>query len=106
MKRILLSAVFALPFLQGGCTTTSFAPPKIYEDKAVAADGTCPPSKPTGAAIGRDVDGALQLIDNYRLSYDCAFRQLANGRQFFEVPSALALAGGAAAAASAIHARE
>jgi len=45
------------------------------------------------------VEGALHIVDNYRLAYNCAFRDLASGRQAFEVPSALALAGGATAVA-------
>ena len=90
--------VIALAALSG-CATTSFAPPSVYEDKAVSADGKCPVTAPTGNAVDQDVVGALQIVDNYRLAYNCAFRNLANGRQGFEVPSALALAGGATAAA-------
>ena len=39
------------------------------------------------------------MIENFRLAYGCMTTELADGRQAFEVPSALALAGGAAAAA-------
>ncbi|AMK26093.1 hypothetical protein K426_25970 (plasmid) [Sphingobium sp. TKS] len=101
MKQFLLCATFALPLVLGGCATTSFAPPRVHEDKAIAANGRCPAGKPSdeAAAIEPDVTGALQLVDNFRISYDCAFQQLANGRQVFQVPAALALAGGATAAA-------
>jgi len=98
MKFGLTASLAALVALSG-CATTSFAPPSVYEDKAVAADGKCPVTEPTGSTVGPNVTGALQIVDNYRLAYNCAFRDLANGRQAFEVPSALALAGGATAAA-------
>lgn len=94
-----LTASLAALIALSGCATTSFAPPSVYENKAAAADGKCPVTEPTGDDVDNDVTGALLIVDNYRLAYNCAFRDLANGRQAFEVPSALALAGGATAAA-------
>jgi len=81
-----------------GCASTSFAPPSVNSAANLTNDDKC--SGRTGSAIAaRTVVGALDLIENYTIAYGCAARQLANGRQAFEVPSALALAGGAAAAA-------
>ncbi|ATE63006.1 hypothetical protein [Rhizorhabdus dicambivorans] len=66
----------------------------------VADNGICPPKvKKDEAKIGENVKAALQLVENYRIAYGCASGRLANGRQLFEVPAALALAGGTAAAA-------
>lgn len=81
-----------------GCTTLSFAPPAVEGAMIVSDTGRCgKPSKTMIAA--RTVNGALDLTENYRIAYGCAAAELANGRRYFEVPSALALAGGATATA-------
>lgn len=49
--------------------------------------------------VTHDLAGAATLIDNYVFAYRCAARQVANGRQHFEVPSMLVGVGGAVAAA-------
>ena len=75
-----------------GCTTTSFAPPDIEMGKKVTAieAGTCVVT--TGSEeIRENVAGAMALIDNVLGSYHCASRDVANGRQAFEIPSFLAL---------------
>jgi hypothetical protein len=76
-----------------GCTTLSFAPPKVVTEFAmqkVDEEGTC---AVTGSAnpITPDVSGALQLEDNFLAGYRCAARQASDGRQSFEIPSFLAL---------------
>jgi hypothetical protein len=93
------------------CATLSFAPPIVdMKDKLEAHrnqttfDAVCTPQYATDAngdavAIQQNVDGALALIDNYILTYRCQRDRAAEGRQYFEVPSFLALAGGATAAA-------
>ena len=91
--------LLALPLLTGGCATISFAPPAINSDKVVSADGKCLGTESSTSIVKNSVAGAQALIENYRVAYSCAGRKLADGRQFFEVPSALALAGGALAAA-------
>ena len=93
-----LTSTLALLPLLAGCATTSFAPPRINNSTVLTDDGKC---NGTGSdSIAADTAaGARKLIDNYFVAYDCATRELANGRQAFEIPSALALAGGAAAAA-------
>lgn len=98
MTRKTLSFSLALVPLLAGCASTSFAPPSINTTHALADDGACKRSSAT-SITPNTADGARQLIDNYFVAYDCASRNLANGRQGFEIPSALALAGGAAAAA-------
>lgn len=97
----LLATFLALPTLLGGCATVRFSTPAINGATLLSSDGKCPAKPRTGEQfqINRDVIGALNLIENYRVGYDCALRDLSNGRQLFQVPSALLLAGGAAAAA-------
>jgi hypothetical protein len=76
----------------GGCTTTSFAPPEIeMRHKVTGVEaGTCIVTTESGK-VGEDVAGAMVLIDNVLASYHCAARDVANGRQAFEIPSFLAL---------------
>lgn len=75
-----------------GCTTTSFAPPDIEMRKKVTAieAGTCVVRTESGE-VDENVAGAMTLIDNVLASYHCASRDVANGRQAFEIPSFLAL---------------
>jgi hypothetical protein len=85
----------------GACATTSFAPPNVRLNYESVMDGEgfrCGPRR-QGEKIGHDVDGGRKLIDNFVLAYRCAAHEAANGRQYFEVPSFLALTGAAAATA-------
>lgn len=105
MRHILLTSV-ALVGLSG-CATTSFAPPQVRMDREVRAtnsqtffNAVCTPSDLKNyPKIRRDTQGALLLISNYVLVYRCQADRAAEGRQFFEVPGFLAVAGGAVAAA-------
>lgn len=90
-----------------GCATTSFAPPIVNMEQELRFKRTqtffyavCSP-KPgeKHKAITSDVDGALLLINNYLLTYRCQRDRAAEGRQFFEVPAFLGMAGAATAAA-------
>ena len=85
-----------------GCTTTSFAPPRVDLDQVMTASSLSPDCGLTtahGTPIPQNVAGALQLIDNYDRAYDCAQRAAANGRQAFQIPSFLALVGSTTAVA-------
>jgi hypothetical protein len=119
--RLLLctTAVLAL----SACATTSFAPPIVDMKNQLESrrhqtfvGAVCTPERmamvdkkgnvlanadgsPRYVTFGRDVDGALALIDNYILTYRCQRDRASEGRQFFEVPAFLATAAGVAAAA-------
>jgi hypothetical protein len=79
-----------------GCQTLSFAPPNVNLSHEVEATGLsgCTITR-TQDSIGPDVLGALQLTNNFIVTYRCASREAADGRQFFEVPSFLAIAAAA-----------
>ncbi len=100
-----------IPFLLQGCATYSFSPPSV-ETTHIAAEGqefntNCSIGIKTnedgygsnGKPITHDIDGASNLTNNFLLAYRCAARQVANGRQHFEVPSLLVTLGGVTAAA-------
>lgn len=100
MKTVFVSQALLCSLLLSACSTTSFAPPMVARDKVIADRGSCPAKTNSDSAdITEDVAGALRLVENHISVYECTQRDLANGRQVFEVPSALALAGGATAAA-------
>ena len=85
-----------------GCATYSFAPPSV-DMRRVAEEGhnlnsNCSIGE-SDEVIAHNIAGAGQLIDNFLLSYRCAARQVANGRQHFEIPSLLVTLGGVTAAA-------
>ena len=93
-----------------GCATTSFAPPAVNLENEMSSVGSnrsigqrCMPNERqrnnASIAITEDVNGARRLIDNFILSYRCRAHSAANGRQAFEVPGFLSLAGAAAASA-------
>lgn len=98
MRRIQLLA--SVSFALSGCATLSFAPPQVRMDREVVASGNCTPNHAdTNPLIRHDVDGALALINNFILIYQCQRDNAANGRQFFELPAFLGTAGAATAAA-------
>lgn len=86
---LLISVVGAL----GACTTTSFAPPNVNTQHRVVTTAVKGCSSVTAertlSGIDRDIDGAMDLIDNFELAYRCAQNELANGRRYFEVPAFL-----------------
>jgi hypothetical protein len=100
------------PVVQG-CAVVSFAPPRVDMVNIHKDDGRgewyCKSRKVSdqAPAAGRDktteitpdFNGANQLIDNFLISYRCAAREVANGRQYFEAPSLAVALGGATAAA-------
>ena len=103
---ILLSAS-----MMSACSTTSFSPPPVNLVNASEVQGSnrffssrCRPEEIVTSGNGRvkitkNTEGALLLIDNFLLEYRCRAHSAANGRQLFEIPSFLALAGTATAAA-------
>jgi hypothetical protein len=106
-----LCALLVVPVILQGCATYSFAPPRV-ETSRIAAEGqkfntNCSISIerdklgdfPNGKPIKHDIDGASNLADNFLLAYRCAARQVANGRQHFEIPTLLTTLGGVTAAA-------
>ena len=103
MRIFTIGAMLAL----GGCATTSFAPPRVNMKKELQANETqtffganCTPDpRNKQHRIDRDVNGALLLISNYILTYRCQADRAAEGRQFFEVPAFLSIAGAATATA-------
>ncbi|HEX2764427.1 MAG TPA: hypothetical protein VHM92_11395 [Allosphingosinicella sp.] len=98
MKK-LCTLLAAVPL--SACASLSFAPPGVsvkQVDTGRRASGDCVASV-GGDTIGRGVANAQKLIDNFIDAYRCARSSAANGRQIFEVPSFLALVGGATAAA-------
>ncbi|SKB44507.1 hypothetical protein [Sphingopyxis flava] len=89
----LLTAVSAAAAALGGCTTLSFAPPPVEVDKVISESrpSTCRQLGLEGSrAIDRNVDGALELTNNFLRAYRCAAHEAADGRQMFQVPSFLA----------------
>lgn len=93
---LLAATALSLP----GCATTSFAPPSVSLPRTMSAgslDRHC--AFVSNNDVTTDVDGALKLIVNYVAAYRCARDVAANGRQLFQLPSFIALAGAAAAAA-------
>lgn len=111
-KALLLFGALS-PILQG-CAVYSFAPPHVNTAHVMEDRGKSPidckfPLKPKGLDADHPEDpvkrvkqtfgGANHLIDNYRMTYECAQRHLANGRQHFEVPALLVAFGGATAMA-------
>lgn len=116
MHKQYFSVLTVSSLLLGGCVSTgtlSFSTPRVRADVHLEDDGECKgkihpwynPYPRTEQSVKSDdvinygVSGALKLIDNYRITYQCAVRGLSNGRQLFEVPAALSLAGGATATA-------
>lgn len=92
--RTLAALVAILPL--AACATTSFAPPAVDTRYVVRShDGYCKArTDQTPAEIGRDVEAAHHLIDNFVLAYRCADHELANGRRYFQIPSFLAASAG------------
>jgi hypothetical protein len=79
----------------GGCATASFAPPPVNPQYQANAGGPagCTVTN-SNAAISHDVAGAMRLTDNFIYAYRCSARQLAEGRQFFQVPAFFAAVAG------------
>jgi hypothetical protein len=76
----------------GGCTTFSFAPPKVQtEFKAARVQTLCGTQAASDTEIIKNFRGARLLIDNFTAAYRCSVQEAADGRQIFEVPSFLAL---------------
>jgi hypothetical protein len=101
MRQMMLITACLPAVALAGCATTSFSPPDVrlnYETVMEGEGFSCGPRTPAGK-IDANVEGGRKLIGNFVLAYRCAAHEAANGRQFFEVPSFLALAGTAAAAA-------
>lgn len=91
-SRFLLAGLCAIAL--GGCSTLSFGPPEVEAQRrnVTAGTGDCGTLGPgRSEAIGKDVDGALYLVDNFIFAYRCAKDEVANGRQVFEVPSFLSI---------------
>jgi hypothetical protein len=92
-----------------GCATASFAPPSVNLENEMHVPGSnysfgqrCMPNERLDSAknsirIREDVQGARRLIDNFIYMYRCRAHTAANGRQAFDIPSFLALAGTSAA---------
>ena len=93
MNKAMIALLLAAPL--GACQTASFAPPGVNPQLKASHAGAsgCGPVT-LGDTIGRDVDGAMTLTDNFIFAYRCGERQLANGRQYFQVPSFIAAVGG------------
>src|SRR4051812_9321289 len=93
MGRVLAALAMVMPL--AGCATTSFAPPAVNPQMKANMGGAsgCTPGA-AGTAIPRSVEGAMTLTDNYIFAYRCAERELAQGRQYFQIPSFLAAAAG------------
>lgn len=77
-----------------GCTTTSFAPPRVQVERKIEAGRvfTCDQLDiGSDRKIDPDIAGSIDLINNFIRAYRCASHEAADGRQIFEVPSMLAL---------------
>lgn len=77
-----------------GCSTFSFAPPRVEAQRVLNKSNPtqCSQFAESGAEpISLDVDGAVVLIDHFVEAYRCAAREAADGRQVFQVPAMLAL---------------
>ena len=97
---ILKIALNAATLMLPGCATTSFAPPRVDLPATMTAGSLSQDCTfASNGSVTTDVDGALRLIVNYIAAYRCARDVAANGRQLFQIPSFIALAGSAAAAA-------
>jgi hypothetical protein len=100
---ISLTAILCLP----ACATTGFAPPRVNLGYSVAREGaqrcdfseTARKKDESRKKINKNSIGALKLINNFIYSYRCAAHKVADGRQYFEVPSFLTAVGGVTAAA-------
>ena len=79
-KPFMLALILSIAL--SACTSLSFSPP---------------PVDLTGKLKPQDVDQAGVLVDTYLNAYRRAASAAANGRQWFQVPALLALAGGATA---------
>ena len=107
--KTLVGASVVLLLLQG-CATASFAPPDVERSSRLlrVPSATCISEKDkfnnADVRINSDVIGALDLIQNFELTYRCAADEAANGRQVFEVPSFLATAAGLAGASFGLSA--
>lgn len=85
-----------------GCSTYSFAPPEVsltHRGAGRQASQECLIPAGSGTALGENVDGALALIDNFIDSYRCTMGLAADGRQAWQLPGFIALAGSATAVA-------
>jgi hypothetical protein len=86
-----MAAVSALAL--AGCSTYSFGPPQVSQSRKTLnqdVSETClAPSD--GVRLERNVEGALDLIDNYVGAYRCTLRTAADGRQAWQVPGFLSL---------------
>lgn len=106
MRLEITMAVMASSTL-AACTTTSFAPPATRVGHVLSRTGAdvCDLSQIADDKNGkkrkikRNASGALKLVNNFILTYRCSARSAANGRRYFQVPSFLAVVGGATAAA-------
>jgi hypothetical protein len=92
-----LALLAAVPL--AGCQTFSFAPPPVETEHKVASHGVdCSTSAVAGGRLGDKINptmiGAMDLINNFVLAYRCAEYDLADGRQYFQVPAFLAAAAG------------
>jgi len=93
MRRIFLTTCW---LSLSACSTFSFSPPHVdLHQKMTGASlkADCTLTQGTGAELPENVAGARALIRNYFDAYECAMRVSANGRQAFEIPAFLALAG-------------
>lgn len=84
-----------------GCGTYSFGPPEVSMNRRTAEQDvseTCL-SPAGGDKIAANVDGALDLIDNFVGAYRCTLRIAADGRQSWQLPGFVALVGAATASA-------
>ena len=82
--------------LLSACSTFSFAPPTVNLDREIGGQSATNCSLAAGTnSIGKDFNGALNLINNFLVTYRCASREAADGRQIFQVPSFLAIITGA-----------
>jgi hypothetical protein len=98
-----MNSRIALAFMTmplSACATTSFAPPpvntqsKVVEQTGIACATNA--ADASGAVFQENVAGATQLVSNFVLAYRCAERELANGRQAFQVPAFFAAVAGLA----------
>lgn len=93
MRRLLF---LSASLLVGACTTTSFAPPRVERYHRMTSGSLtdfCAPTATRGTIIDEDVAGARALIRNHLVTYECAMRVAANGRQAFELPAFFSLVG-------------
>lgn len=73
-----------------GCTTFSFATPKVEVDKVITDQrpSACGTFASDGSPmIDKNVDGAMELTNNFLRAYRCSAHEAADGRQVFQVPS-------------------